>query len=126
MAFTDPITLADSSAANQSFTVKSSGVDSRYYIENDAALTDQRYLSIRHSDAGKVNGNALPLRRHNVTLGRNKLNTTTGKNEKFTSNFTFVVDPQANFTETDCLDIVTMLKNFITSTNFSKLLRDET
>jgi hypothetical protein len=127
MAFADPIIVADHAAANQNFTGRSSMQGGSDWIEDDATLTDQRQLSIRHSNAGpSVLKGQTPIRRHLVQFQHVKYDSTIGKNVKMVLNTTLTIDPGAGFTTLEQQNLVAFTKNFFTDANLAKLIRDET
>lgn len=127
MAFADPIVLADHAAANQNFTGRSSFQGGSDWVEDDATLSDQRTLSIRHTNAGpSVAKGQSPVRRHLVQLVHTKYDSTLGKNVKMTFNGTLTIDPGAGFTTTEQQNIVSFGTKFWTDTNLAKVIRDET
>lgn len=126
MAFTDPISVNDNSAALQGFTRTGYNPNGSDWVENDATATDVRSLVIRHSNVGSsATPGGKPLRRHLVQFVHSKWNASLGKTEKFVMNLTFTVDPQSALTTTNQYDILAFVKNFLTTTNFDKLVRDE-
>lgn len=127
MAFTDPITLNDSSAVLQTFTRTSSFAGGSDWVENDGTMGDLRKISIRHTNAGpSATKGAKPLRRHFVQFVHEKWNAALGKTEKATFNVTITVDPSSALTTTNLRDLQAFLKNFQTSGILDQLLRDET
>jgi hypothetical protein len=126
MAFTDPIVLADQLAANQTFTQTGMSKDGSYWIENDATGTDQRKLAILHSNAGAslIKGGP-PARRHLFQIQHAKWNSTLGKTELATLNTTLTLDPTSSFSTANLYDLAAFLRNFYTSGNLDKLIRNE-
>lgn len=127
MAFTDPITMNDNSSVLQTFTRTGQIQNGSDWVENDSILTDKRSILLRHSNAGpsKIKG-AKPLRRHLVQMIHEKWNSTLGITDKATLNLTVTVDGASTITSTDLYNMLAMVKNFLTTGNLDKILRDET
>lgn len=126
MAFTDPIVLADQLAANQTFTGTGNVQNGSYWVENDATNADRRELAILHSNAGAglIKGGP-PLRRHLFQVKHSKWNAGLGKTEIATLNTTLTIDPTSSFSTANLYDLAAFLRNFYTSGNLDKLLRNE-
>lgn len=127
MAFADPITLADNAAANQTFTRQSAQQNGSDWIETDATLGQARTITIRHSNAGtSVAKGAGAIRRHLVQFALTQYNSTLGKQEKAVLNLTLTVDPGSSIAASDLYHLMAFAKNFLSSANVDKLVRDET
>lgn len=127
MAYTDPISLLDNAAASQSFTRQSSQLAGSDWIENDATLLDIRKIVLRHSNAGaSVVKGGKPIRRHLAQFIHEKWNATLGKTERCALNVTLTIDPGASFSTTEIYHLRSFAKEFLTTTNVDKMLRDET
>lgn len=128
MAFTDPITLADNSAANQTFTRQTFAPTGSDWVETDATVADTRRIIIRHTNAGpSVVKGSKPIRRHLIQFTHEAWNATLGKTERATLNATLTVDPaRSEITDAHLYDLGNFAAEFLTVTaNIDKLLRDE-
>lgn len=127
MAFTDPISLNDNAAAAQSFTRQTFVQQGSDWIESDATVASTRRIIIRHSNAGaSVIKGGKPLRRHLVQFVQEAWNATLGKTEKATLNLTLTVDPgRSAITDTNLYDLRSFAKEWLTTANIDKVLRDE-
>lgn len=126
MAFSDPITANDNAAVLQTFTQTGMLQNGSDWVENDATAASTRRLVLRHSNAGaSVAKGASPIRRHLQQWTHEKYNATLGKTEKLTFNLTVTQDPGASFTSTDIYDLLAFVKNFSTTGNLDKMLRNE-
>lgn len=126
MAFSDPITLADSESSNQSFTRQTSVQNGSNWVESDSTIDDTRTLIIRHSNAGKsVVKGAPPLQRANVAFQHAKFNSTLGVTEKAVINVNITFDSASSFLAGDFNDLAAFARNFFTETNLAKLMRKE-
>lgn len=127
MAFTDPQSLNDNSAAAQSFVRQDVLQGGSNWIENDATGTLIRKISFRHSNAGaSVLKGGKPVRRHLVQFTHEAFNATLGKWDKATLNVTLTTDPGGGvITPTNIYDLRAFAVAFLTTGNIDKLMRDE-
>jgi hypothetical protein len=125
MAFTDPIVLADYAAANKSFNRGGFIPQGCQYIESTATPSDKRLLTIKHTTSG-LGPNKSPISRHLVQISHEKWNATLGKTEKLVMNLTITLENSSSFSANpNQYDILTFLKNWISTANYDKLIRGE-
>lgn len=128
MALGTTLTLADSSAANQTFNLQQFVANGADYIESDATSDVQRSVGIRHSNVGKsqVKGRK-PTRRHLIQMIHSEYNSTLGITERFTVNVTITRDSgNTAISATEEADAIAFAKNFLgNSTYMAAVLRDE-
>jgi len=95
-------------------------------VEDDSTAALERYLVIRHANAGPSNSpGSPPKQRHLVTLGIRKYNSLTSKTDVFQVNWTTLDDAGSSVTITEKKHVLAFMRNFAVDATLDKILRGE-
>jgi hypothetical protein len=120
MSFPDTLTIADATPADVDFTKTSDDATKTTYTADDSEIGLPTVLSIMHTIAKP---GVVGVDRHSVKFSLLKAD---ADNRLYTLPITLTISkPRQVITETEVLDGVTIIKNFLTAANLTKLLRGE-
>lgn len=124
--FSDPITLDVTGADDPIFTKTGAGPSFSNWVDNDPPAGVRREMYIKHSKVGKVNAVGGIVQRHLVQIKHLQYNSTLGKDEVMTVNFTVTLPSAHSISAANKLIIYEAIVKMINTAGYTdKLERNE-